>query len=202
MKLPSTYLGKALSLFLVLATNPTVTSNAAIDTDAAHTKAEQFSSSAHEVSTATGFHLRGTESLNYRFHMDTYVHGTSGEGTANKVYAGFYSYKHGYLGGKYSYNIFSNWLYDPSFEFFSDVPVDYVELETHGNDALLIEYAWLNNGRSLSQVRTSWGSDDNGQGWCLSTDRHDWKGWEGHVPAKTCFKRLRFESNGKVYKVR
>ena len=43
----------------------------------------------------------------------------------------------------------------------------------------------------------------SGQGWCLSTDIHDWKGdWEGHVPEKTYFKRIRFASNGKVYKVR
>lgn len=45
----------------------------------------------------------------------------------------------------------------------------------------------------------AWGGNNN-HGWCLSTDRNDWKGWGPQkITSNTCFRAMTFKNNGVIW---
>jgi len=67
-------------------------------------------------------------------------------------------------------------------------------LWTSCSDALLIDRATLYDQNN----QKTWGMD-NGDAWCLSTDKYDNHGWEGYSGHGHCFRTLLFSANGKAY---
>lgn len=145
------------------------------------------------------------------FFVDQWVSGTSDEDTGDRVDAHFYK------GGVEQACIYNNGvgdtrgIYHRAFDddvfiwpnraghCTAQIIADRVDLVIHGGDAMLIEHAILS--ASLGDVsERKWGTANNGYAWCMSTDKDDWKGdWESNVQEKTCFQKLSFRENGKVY---
>lgn len=169
--------------------------------DAIRTKAEQFSSHDNSDITANGFRLRGTGlEAGYAksvFIADTWIWGAKGAGSEEKVLARFYNANMKLLGETslvfVRRNHYNPWSipYDPT--------AVTVELEATGGDAILIDRAGLYNYNG--DIIKSWGDEKGKEGWCMSTDPSDFKGWEKYVSDNKCHKILRFLSNGQVYPV-
>jgi hypothetical protein len=81
---------------------------------------------------------------------------------------------------------------EPTFSINTNQVVQYVEFSTNGNDGFYIdEWRLFRNNQRISQNGVN-----NGQGWCLSTDRNDAFGeWNGYVTGG-CQSRIRFPLTG------
>ena len=140
--------------------------------------------------------VTGTE---YEIIVSTYFHGVANTGTSCKVTAWFQ-----FANKRRSftvYGIYENW-YDTNMERFpvvsesSDGAFQYVDLEIHCDDAMLVDYVKFS---SFTERLKEWGSD-NDYGWCMSTNSDDGSSWKRPAELPGCYNVLRFDysSNGDV----
>ena len=71
---------------------------------------------------------------------------------------------------------------------------DKVKVSASGNDALLIDMAWI----TIDGVEHNRWDLSGSYGWCLSYESLDyvWQGWEGNLIEDQCYARFVFEHSG------
>ena len=135
----------------------------------------------------------------YFIIVSTYFHGVANTGTSCKVTAWFQ-----FANKRRSFTVYGiseNWYDTTMMRLFvvsesSDGAFQYVDLEIHCDDAMLVDWVKFS---SFSERLKTWGSF-NDYGWCMSTNSDDGSSWKRPAKLPGCYNVLRFDysSNGDV----
>ena len=137
--------------------------------------------------------------LLYAFHLDCRMQDEDVEytGTSDQVEVTFYDDSNSLVGGA-TFNGLACNSQSEKVEITSSTRIETVNVTILGDDALLIDDAWLTE-ENFELYR--WDGHGN-LGWCLSEDPDDYigNGWVDHVYGEKCERAFRFDaSSGDVY---